>query len=265
MTENSIKISRFPLFKKDVFKNNPSLFTPFFRNTPEALKKRYQKAQNRLPEFENTMQWSMISGRGFCGATHPGAGKSFSKIMIGSEYSIYDSDCIYINPSRNIFAISDPLGMTTFSRELFEDMDKHLKTTSDRDVGRLINRLKQNIRPNERATLTLLSVDKNQSASITPKAYAFIAGDTYLFHGNFRQKKIVRVRGQDAFIGRLSSYLEPIELDIWRGAEITKSDSSLKVYDENHDLVKEELMPDGRTKLILKEKSSGAIIQKFVE
>jgi predicted dehydrogenase len=58
---------------------------------------------------------------------------------------------------------------------------------------------------------------------------------------------------------------EPIVLDIWRGAEITKSDSSLKAYDENHYLVKEEVMPDGRTKLILKEKSSGLIIQKFVE
>lgn len=58
---------------------------------------------------------------------------------------------------------------------------------------------------------------------------------------------------------------EPVELEIWRGAETSESGVSLKDYDQAHFLVKEEVMPDGRTKLILKEKSSGKIIQKFVE
>ena len=34
-------------------------------------------------------------------------------------------------------------------------------------------------------------------------------------------------------------------------------------YDAEHLLVKEELMPDGRTKLILKEKSNGKIIERL--
>ncbi|MBN1146592.1 MAG: Gfo/Idh/MocA family oxidoreductase [Anaerolineales bacterium] len=58
---------------------------------------------------------------------------------------------------------------------------------------------------------------------------------------------------------------EPIELEIWRGAGASAADVALKDYDAGHFLVKEEVMPDGRTKLILKEKSSGKIVQKFVE
>jgi len=58
---------------------------------------------------------------------------------------------------------------------------------------------------------------------------------------------------------------ELVELEIWRGAEFADTGTSLKQYDQTHYLVKEEVMPDGRTKLILKEKSSGNIIQKFVE
>jgi hypothetical protein len=58
---------------------------------------------------------------------------------------------------------------------------------------------------------------------------------------------------------------EPVELEIWRGDEISDEIAAVKEYDELHFLVKEELMPDGRTKLILKEKSSGQIIQKFID
>ena len=56
---------------------------------------------------------------------------------------------------------------------------------------------------------------------------------------------------------------EPVELDIWRGAELLEDDVTLNEFDEFHYLVKEEVMPEGRTKLILKEKSTGRIIQKF--
>ncbi|MEJ2487815.1 MAG: Gfo/Idh/MocA family oxidoreductase [Anaerolineales bacterium] len=58
---------------------------------------------------------------------------------------------------------------------------------------------------------------------------------------------------------------EPVELEIWRGAGVSEAGAAVKEYDETHDLVKEEVMPDGRTKLILKEKSTGKIIQKFID
>ena len=57
---------------------------------------------------------------------------------------------------------------------------------------------------------------------------------------------------------------EPVNLEIWRGADFSQQGASLKDYDEAHFLVKEEVMPEGRTKLILKEKSSGKIVQKFI-
>lgn len=58
---------------------------------------------------------------------------------------------------------------------------------------------------------------------------------------------------------------EPVQLEIWRGAEAAENESALKDYDEIHYLVKEEVMPDDRTKLILKEKASGKIVQKFTD
>lgn len=54
---------------------------------------------------------------------------------------------------------------------------------------------------------------------------------------------------------------EPVELDPWRGDEHTTAQTGAADYDEAHVLVKEELLPDGRTKLILKEKSTGRIVE----
>ncbi len=58
---------------------------------------------------------------------------------------------------------------------------------------------------------------------------------------------------------------QPVELDIWRGKEFSEGEALLKDYDGDYFLVKEELMPDGRLKLILKEKDTGKIIQKLLE
>lgn len=58
---------------------------------------------------------------------------------------------------------------------------------------------------------------------------------------------------------------EQVELEIWRGTGILEEGVTLKEYDESHYLVKEEVMPDGRTKLILKEKASGRITQKLMD
>ncbi len=58
---------------------------------------------------------------------------------------------------------------------------------------------------------------------------------------------------------------EPVEVKDWRGQVGVPRMSGLKEYDSGHYLIKEEVMPDGRTKLILKEKESGSIVQKFLE
>lgn len=56
---------------------------------------------------------------------------------------------------------------------------------------------------------------------------------------------------------------EPVELEIWRGKTNVAKMSTLKDYDEHHWFVKEEVMPDGSVKIILKEKSSNKIVQRW--
>jgi predicted dehydrogenase len=58
---------------------------------------------------------------------------------------------------------------------------------------------------------------------------------------------------------------EPVLLEVWRGAEDADAGVKLAEYDAQHFLIKEEKMPDGRTKVILKEKAGGRIVQKVLE
>ena len=55
---------------------------------------------------------------------------------------------------------------------------------------------------------------------------------------------------------------EPIELEIWRGKDGVEKSAVLSDYDEEYYLVKEEILPDGRVKVILKDKNSSNIIEK---
>ena len=57
---------------------------------------------------------------------------------------------------------------------------------------------------------------------------------------------------------------ETVELNEWRGLEKVEPLSAFVEYDQNHWLVKEGILPDGRKKVILKEKKSGAIVEKEV-
>ncbi|HLJ67824.1 MAG TPA: Gfo/Idh/MocA family oxidoreductase [Chloroflexota bacterium] len=55
---------------------------------------------------------------------------------------------------------------------------------------------------------------------------------------------------------------EPVELAVWRGREDVTAGRQLEEYDADHLLVKQEVMPDGRTKYILQEKGSGRIVER---
>lgn len=57
---------------------------------------------------------------------------------------------------------------------------------------------------------------------------------------------------------------EPVELAIWRGKEGLKANVDLIEFDKDHFLVKKEKMPDGTTRVMLKEKKTGKIIQKVI-
>lgn len=55
---------------------------------------------------------------------------------------------------------------------------------------------------------------------------------------------------------------EPVTLKVWRGLEKAKPISEIREYDKDHIFVKEETLPNGVTKIILKEKKTGKIIQR---
>ncbi len=54
---------------------------------------------------------------------------------------------------------------------------------------------------------------------------------------------------------------EPVKLETWRGREKTEKINAIRDFDKDHLLVKEETMPDGTVKLILKNKVTGKISQ----
>jgi hypothetical protein len=53
-------------------------------------------------------------------------------------------------------------------------------------------------------------------------------------------------------------------LEDWRGSDEMDAGVQLAEYDADHFLIKQEKMPDGKTKLILKQKKSGNIVQKVI-
>jgi len=59
---------------------------------------------------------------------------------------------------------------------------------------------------------------------------------------------------------------EPVDLKDWRGADVSTSvETVLEDYDEDHFIIKEERMPNGNLKVILKHKTTGAISQIIKE
>jgi predicted dehydrogenase len=81
---------------------------------------------------------------------------------------------------------------------------------------------------------------------------------------DFYDGYIVNAIVDAAYRSAESKQWEPVEIDDWRGAEDVEVETELAEYDEDHYLVKEEKMPDGRTKFILKEKETGKIVQQVV-
>jgi predicted dehydrogenase len=55
---------------------------------------------------------------------------------------------------------------------------------------------------------------------------------------------------------------EPVVLDDWRGKADAATAGAYAEYDARHWLIKTERMPDGRRKVILKDKETGAVTQR---
>lgn len=62
-----------------------------------------------------------------------------------------------------------------------------------------------------------------------------------------------------------SKQWEPVELADWRGGEAVEESPAAReeAYDDQHTLIKRERMPDGTTKLILRDRETGEITQRI--
>lgn len=214
---NGVRIQNYPLFEKGVFEKYPSLFNVYLGNMTVGLKARYDEARKTLSKYEESLTWPMVSGPGFCGATHPGAGKSFNGVMVGLNNPIYNSDCLYINPSQHIFAISDAPGVTAFSRDLFIELDRCLQTKPVEDLETIINDLSDKTTANKHATFTAIGFYGNRSEKGFDSALAFVAGDTFLFHGNVFKRTMTQVEGNPNFLGTPNIYFDPIYINMEEG------------------------------------------------
>jgi hypothetical protein len=210
----SIDIQEYPVFEKGIFKKYPALFDAYLRNVPEHQKKKYQKARKTLPEYEETYKWPVIKGPGYCGTTHPGTGKTFTGVMTGASHPVYNSDCLYINNSQNVFAISDPPGATTFSRGLITELDKLLQTESVENLEAMINEVNRNAGAGLKGMATLAIVHFPLGSS---KALFLLSGDSILFHGNAVKQKIYRLEAVPNRWGTPSVYFELQKIDIIEG------------------------------------------------
>jgi predicted dehydrogenase len=61
----------------------------------------------------------------------------------------------------------------------------------------------------------------------------------------------------------VSKKWEPVKLKEWRGRKKTPKISGIRDFDKDHVFVKEETMPDGSVKIILKNKKTGKISQRI--
>ncbi|MBC7870884.1 MAG: Gfo/Idh/MocA family oxidoreductase [Chitinophagaceae bacterium] len=81
---------------------------------------------------------------------------------------------------------------------------------------------------------------------------------------DFYDGYIVNAIMDAAYKSMKSKQWETVLIDDWRGSEDAGGGVQMSEYDDQHFLIKEEKMPDGSTKLILKEKAGGKIVQKVL-
>ncbi|QNL48024.1 Gfo/Idh/MocA family oxidoreductase [Olivibacter sp. SDN3] len=55
---------------------------------------------------------------------------------------------------------------------------------------------------------------------------------------------------------------EKVEIDYWRGTDIASNNRQVTSFDDEYYLIKEEILPNGDKKRLLKHKNSGAVVQR---
>lgn len=76
---------------------------------------------------------------------------------------------------------------------------------------------------------------------------------------NFYDGYIVNAILDAAFVSAKSKKWEPVQIDDWRGVAQQKKEKEQASYDEDYYLIKEEILPGGEKKFIIKNKKTGSI------
>ncbi len=204
-------VRHYPVFEPGLFDRHQELFDQFRRDTSDRFRRRCAERSGLLRACEGRLTWPEVAGPGFCGATHPGAGNVFTRVLLG-DGNVYNSDCVYINPSLGIFVVADAPGVSTAARQLLEGLDKRLAARGVADLEAIINELNQEMGGGNSATLSLLYCPEDRG-----RALAFIAGDSCVFHGNLVKRTVRRIEGVSDFMGLAWSHLSPVEAGLAEG------------------------------------------------
>lgn len=76
---------------------------------------------------------------------------------------------------------------------------------------------------------------------------------------NFYDGYIVNAILDAAYLSAKTKKWEPVKIDDWRGIAEKKTEKKMMSYDENYFLIKEEVLPSGEKKAIIKNKKTGSI------
>jgi predicted dehydrogenase len=76
---------------------------------------------------------------------------------------------------------------------------------------------------------------------------------------NFYDGYVVNAILDAAFASAKSKKWEPVEIDDWRGVAQVKKEKQMTSYDDDYYLIKEEVLPNGEKKFIIKNKKTGSI------
>ncbi len=76
---------------------------------------------------------------------------------------------------------------------------------------------------------------------------------------NFYDGYVVNAILDAAFLSAKTKKWEPVKIEDWRGISAEKTEKEITSYDEDHYLIKEETLPSGEKKFIVKNKKTGSI------
>lgn len=242
---NHFSIQYHPVFEERIFEKHPDLFHRFTHRTPQHLQKEYQESLETLRRYEGVITWPIITGPGFSGATHPGTDNVLVTTIVSPNDPIYNSDCLYVNPAQKIFAISDAPGRSTASRKLFAELDHYMQSGSTDNLTAMVNDLNEKTGMEDGATLSLAYFPQTEPGNGLNEALVFIAGDTYLLHGNIFGRRMTRIEGNPEFMGFPHIHLEPKRIHLDRGDFfVIASDGILSIRVNNYETRLEEILMD---------------------